>query len=179
MAKKNKVKKVNNTYHSEEQTEIFRFIIILVVLILLVIVVYFFTRAFVTKDLFNKDEEKVTAGAINYNVATIGTMLNRPESEYFVMIYNSENENASYYNSVVSKYKQNEKPLPVYFIDLNNELNKKYYDKDHSNLNTGNLDNFRVSDVALLRVKNSKVIKALEKEEEIAKELAYTKDTKK
>ena len=179
MTKKNKTKRVKNGYRSEEQTEIIRFITILVVLIALVLVVYFFTRMFVTKDLFNKEEEKTTAGAINYNIATIGTMLNRVEDEYYVMIYNTENANASYYNSLVSRYKQNEKPLTVYMVDLNNELNKKYYDKEHSNLNAKDLENFRVSDVALLKVKNGKVVKALEAEDKIDSELALKKDTKK
>lgn len=179
MARKNKTKGTKINYQSEEQMEIRRFIAILVILIVSVLIVYFFTRIFVTKDLINKEEDKVTEGAINYNVATIGTMLNKPEEEYYVMIFNSKDVNASYYNSLSSRYSQNEKKLNIYMVDLNNELNKQFYDKDHSNLNAKDIKDFRVSDIALLKVKNGKVVKALESEEKIDSELALKKDTKK
>ncbi len=178
MAKENKTKRAKINYQSDEQIEIRRFITILIVLIAIVLIVYFFTRIFVTKDLINKTKEEATAGAINYSVATIGTMLNKTEEEYYVMIFNSEDANASYYNSLVSRYEKNEKHLNIYMVDLNNELNKQYYDKDHSNLNAKDIKDFRVSDIALLRVKKGKVIKALEAEDKIDSELALKEDTK-
>ena len=67
--KKNSKRIKMDKYETEEQVELKQFIKILVVLIILVVGVYFLTRAFVTKDLFNKKEEssETTKGTINYS----------------------------------------------------------------------------------------------------------------
>lgn len=183
MATKKKPKKIKVDYRSEEQNEVLKFVKILGVLIILVLVVYFFTRVFVSKDLFNKKEEDAPiAGEVNYSlVPLIGNMLNKSDEEYYVFIYSSEDLIASYYRSIANLYSRNEKPLPIYTADLENELNKKYIAEDKSNLNVTKetINNFRVKDVALLKIKNGRITKTLEKEEEIAKELKYVKDTTK
>ena len=72
------------TYLSEDQQEIKRFILLLIIIVILILGVYFFTRLFVTKDLLNKDADKNTVipGSIDYNAASIGSMLSRHEKEY-------------------------------------------------------------------------------------------------
>ena len=69
-----------------EQEEMFKFVIVILVVLACVGGIYLLTRAFVTKDLFNKDETKETAkGEINYNSAIVGNIMNRPYDEYYVM----------------------------------------------------------------------------------------------
>lgn len=176
MAEKKKTKRIKaEKYQTEEQEEVMRFIKILIILIVIVLGVYFLTRIFVTKDLFNKDkeEDKVTAGSINYNTTIIGAMLNRPEEEYYVIMYDSEDLNNVYYSGIASNYSKNEDALKVYTIDLKNELNKKYItdNQEQVNVNTENLDSFKVKDVALLKISNKKIVKSFITEEEITKEL--------
>ena len=88
-AKKNKVYYANN-----EAGEFVNFLIIILIIALLCGGIYLATRAFVTKDLFDKksDTEEIAQGAINYDVATMGTMLNRPYSEYYVVVYDAATE---------------------------------------------------------------------------------------
>ena len=76
-------------------------------------------------------------------------------------------------------YKRNKDALKVYLVDLNNELNKKYIDKENVNVNTNNLEEFKVGDVALLKVENGKITSSFTKDEDIQKELEYKKDTEK
>lgn len=170
--KNNRIK--NKRIESEEQIEIKRFIIILLVLVILVIGIYFFTRIFVTKDLFAKNDDKDTpiTGTINYDTTLIGGMLNKPEDEYYVLAYKSEEiTNDVYYGGLVSNYKKKSNALKVYIADLSNELNKKYYDKE--NINTSSLENLKLGDVTLFKVNKGKIIRVFTKEEDITKELKY------
>lgn len=167
------------TYKTEEQTEIKHFIIILIIIIILILGVYFFTRIFVTKDL-KKEEQSTrnTTGDINYNTTIIGSMLNKPDKEYFVLIYDSKSPEAVYYSGLISSYSRNKEPLPVYTSDTNNELNKKYIDKNNVNIETTNLEDLKIGSLALVKVANGKIEKIYGTETEITKTLEYVKDTK-
>lgn len=176
MTEKRKTQRIKKEkYRTEEQEEAIRFIKILILVILIVIAVYFLTRIFITKDLLNKDSEEQTLieGSINYNTTIIGEMLTRPEENYYVIMYDSEDLNSIYYSGLASTYGNNENALKVYTIDLGNEFNKKYVvnNPEEVNVNTTNLDSFKVNNLALLKISDKKIIKSLTKEEDIAKEL--------
>ena len=172
--KKNKKMK-QEKYHSEEQKEIFRFVCTLIIVILIILIVYFLTRIFVTKDLLNQEnnDTEVTEGTINYNITMIGSMLNKPEDEYYVMIYNTENLRSIYYSGIITMYQQNEDALKVYFANLNNELNRKFYDPENVNLDVRNISDLKVGDLTLLKVRDGQIVETFESEEEIASELEY------
>jgi hypothetical protein len=176
MTKKEKTKRIKKeTYHTEEQEEVIRFVKILVIVIILVLVVYLFTRLFVTKDLLNNSttEKEVTAGSVDYDAMIIGTMLSKSD-DYYVILYNSEDLNSVYYSGLVNAYSNNDDALKVYTIDLSNELNKSYVTDNESeiNLKTTDLSKFKVGNLALLKISNQKITKALTTEEEIAEELS-------
>ena len=87
-------------------------------------------------------------------------------------MYNSEDLNAVYYSTIASKYSQKEGALKIYYANLDNELNQKYVEAEKENLKPVNIKDFRVSNLALIKVKNGKVEKAFSTENEIATELA-------
>ena len=186
MAKENKEKKLKEKkvkkekikqekYRTEEQTEIIRFIWILVIVIVLIVGVYFATRIFVTKDLLNNEEtdNDVVEGSINYNVTLIGAMLNKPEEEYYVIIYDTENLRSVYYSSLVNNYIRNEEHLKVYHANLSNELNAKFYDPENITTQIDSIADLKVGDITLIRVRNSALQEILTEEESIATALAY------
>lgn len=165
--KKNKTQK----YVTEEQMEIKKFIFVLLGLLILLVGVYFFTRAFVTKDLHKSTNDvEYTEGKVSYDVVVAGTMLNRPESEYYVYAFSNENTKAIYYNTLVSKYSTNEKALQVYYLDIDNALNKDYVDKENASQSFTTIDDLKLGDVTLIKVKDGKVTKYITNEEEIKKE---------
>lgn len=170
--KKSKIKK----YETEEQMEMKRFVFVLLGLIIIIIGIYFFTRAFVTKDLFKETSDvNYKEGTINYNVAIVGTLLNRPEKEYYVMAFSNEDNNANYYNVLVSEYMSKESALKVYYLDLDNELNKDYiaYDENPSNSFTS-IQDLKLGNLTLIKIKDGKVTKFIINEDEIKKEFAIT-----
>lgn len=166
VAKTDKVKKVkrNNKikFETTEQAEVKKFIIVIIVVLLCVGAIYLFTRAFVSKDLFKKDEPKVedvTEGEVNYDVAIMGQILNRPYDEYYVIIYNqSEGEYLGDMASIVSEYstKEDDKKLHLYTVDLSNELNSSYYDKENENTKAKTLEEIKLGDKTLLKIKKNK-----------------------
>lgn len=175
---KNKIKQ--EKYYSDDQVEVIKFIKILIVIVIIILGVYFFTRIFVSKDLFNdkNDSTNVIPGSINYDTTIIGAMLNKPEDEYYVFLFDMKDPNAVFYSGLITSYKRNEKALRVYVVDLNNELNKKFV-KDDNNLNTSEIEEFAVKDFALLKISKGKIVEALSDIDKISTKLSYIKDAKK
>lgn len=167
--KKNKIKK----YETEEQAEVKKFILVLLGLIIVIVGIYFFTRAFVTKDLFKKTEDiNYQTGVVDENAVIVGNMLNRPYDEYYVIAFNSEDTQVNYYNTLVSKYKSKSDAIKVYFLDLNNELNKEYIASDE-NITTSfkSIDELKLGKLTLIKVKKGKVTKMATTVDELIKEL--------
>lgn len=167
MEKKVKDKKKRNIYYAKtsEQREMSNFFIVIIVVLVCVGGIYFLTRAFVTKDLFNKDtprETVVTPGEINYDVAIMGTMLNRADEEYYVVIFDSTSNYAYDMNNLVKTYISAEKHLPVYVVDLSNKTmngNGKYYDPSNISTNPTSLDDLKVGNRTVIKVKKGKINK--------------------
>ena len=153
--------------------EIKKFIFVILGLVIIIVGIYFFTRAFVTKDLFKDASEKTyQEGTINYDVAIVGNMLNRPNTEYYVIAFNGEEAEAIYYNTLVNKYMQNEKALKVYYVDTENELNKKYVAENEESKSTSftSLDKLKLGNITLIKVKNGKVSNYITSVDSIKKE---------
>ena len=171
MAKKVKAKRINKgNYQSEDQNEAKRFIIILAIIIIVIVGVYFFTRIFVSKDLLNKETNTTTPGSINYNVTLIGAMLNKPEDDYFVMLYDSKKSDAVYYNGLVNNYVQDENALKIYIADIANELNKSYVGESE-NIKVTNIEDFKIANPALLKIKDSKIVNVYSTKDEMVEAL--------
>lgn len=167
MEKKVKNKKKRDIYYAKtsEQREMSNFFIVILVVLVCVGGIYFLTRAFVTKDLFDKDtprENVVTPGEINYDVAIMGTILNRADEEYYVVIYDSTSSYAIDMNNLVKAYTSAEKHLPVYVVDLSNKVmngNGKYYDPNNISTNPTSLDDLIVGDRTVIKVKKGEISK--------------------
>jgi len=157
------VKKEKIKFETSEQEEFKKFLIVLLVVIICVAGVYVITRAFVTKDLFSKDEdasEEVTAGTIDYEVAIMGQILNRPYDEYYVVIYDKENDDyANDMYTLTNSYNQLDNALHMYVVDLSNEMNKQYYDPENVNVDAKSLSEMKVGDITLLKIKKGAINK--------------------
>ena len=156
---------------TEEQSVIKKFIIILLGLVILIVGVYFFTRAFVTKDLNKEKEETKTEVTFDYSKTVLGSLLNRPYNEYYVLVYNSEDLKANYYNSIASSYQVKENSIKIYIADLSDSMNEKFYNSKKSNPKAKTIDELQVGDLTLIKVKDKAINKYIEKEEDIRAEL--------
>ena len=157
-----------------ENEEIIRFAKVLGIVIVVVIGVYFFTRAFVTKDLFKKEkpaEENNVQVNIDYNVTLLGALFTRPYKDYYVIVYDSTNKRADYYNIIVKMYRDANEGIKLYYADLGTQFNKPFYTEDKSNYQTNSLDGLKVRDITLIKISDKKIVQFIEDEEKIASEL--------
>ncbi len=162
----------------ENENEIKTFIIILVIIVVIVGGIYALTEYFKKDD---KKEENlsntVQAGSINYEKLSVGTLLNRPYDNYYVLVYDSEDDDAILYSTIMSKYmqKKSEKDyVKIYFCDLGNTLNKSYYDVNgdgKSNPKATKLEDLDFGKVTLLKIQKGKIVKYIEEFDKIKSEL--------
>lgn len=159
-----RIKSVN--FSSDDDNIIKKFIITVVIIVLLVGIVYGATELFKKKD----NNVDVTQGEVNYNIVTIGMLLNRPEKEYYVVIYDQNDSNAVMYSAMISNYANNNGKLKVYYCDLSNKLNSSYYNINNdnkSNPDAKKISELDLGDLTLIKVSNGKIVKYLENYEDI------------
>lgn len=166
---KSKGKKVSKTkevkVRSEAEELVRKFILILVIVVAFIIGIYFVTNLLV-KDTTNETETSET-GEINYDIVTVGTMLNRQYDEYYVLAYNSEDVEAIYYSSIITKYQEKEK-LKIFHLDLNNSLNDKYNaNGGDTNPEAKTIEELKLGKITLIKVKKGKINKYIEDIEQI------------
>jgi len=162
--------KVNKSDNTEDENSIRTLIIIVIVIAVLIGIIYGVT------ELLKKDpkvEEEITAGTINYDKTTVGTILNRPYDEYYVLVYNTEDSDAVLYSTILTKYMQNSKDkdyTKIYFCDLDNKLNAPYYNvgnDNKSNKKVNKAEDFDFSDLTLLKIEKGKVTQYIEELDKI------------
>lgn len=170
--KVNKKKNKSGKYISDEAREIRNFAIILISIIVIVLIVYGVTKVLKGDDSTDSGRE-ITAGEIDYDIVSIGTMLNRSEKDYYVMIYDSTASEAVRYSAIITKYMYSEDAKTIYFCDLNNKLNSDYYigSDGTSNPKATDLSDLALKDLTLIRVKNGKIVKYIEDLDKIKSEL--------
>ena len=174
----NKKLKKNNIglSNDEDENAIRSFVIIVIVIAVLAGVIYFLTNKFVAKN--DEYVDTVTPGSINYDIVSVGTMFNRPYDDYYVLVYNVEDTAAVKYSAIMSKYKENSEKdgyKQIYICDLNSSLNSKYYNvnNDHkSNPKATGINDLNFGDLTLLEIKNSKIVKYVEKYDTIKEMLS-------
>lgn len=138
----------------EEDKLIKRFIIILLVVLGTVIIAYLITSKFVKKDSTTAKEN--TPVEISYDNALVGNMLHKVDAKYYVMIFDSTSENAASYAQIATSYKTLDNHLPLYIVDLNDALNKKYKTDGETSLN-GTIDEFKFGEITLLKVEDGTI----------------------
>lgn len=172
---KKKVKKNKVSYKTAEQEELIKFVVVVLVLAVIIAGVYLATRAFVTKDLFTSEGEstsEMVEGSVNYEVAIMGQILNRPYDEYYVVIYNqTEGDYISDMLTLVYDYTEKEEHLHMYSVDLSNKLNEGYYDPENVNTKAKDLSEIKVGDITLIKVKKGKISKYIVDYAKMQKEL--------
>ena len=129
----------------------------------MVAAIYFLTRIFVTKDLGKKkneaEVEEVIPGNINYTVAIVGQILNRPYDSYYVLVFDTTGDKVNDAQDLMVRYNVKENRKHLYRVDLNNYANKDFYDKEHENPEAKSVSEFKFGDLTLLYIKKGKVEK--------------------
>lgn len=159
-------------YISDEAKEIRTFVFILIGIIVVVLIVYGVSKLLIKEEDDSKTDE-ITTGEIDYDIVSIGTMLNRNISEYYVIIYDIDDTQAVLYSSLINSYSSSEGAKKIYFCDLGNKLNANYYvgEDGTSNPSAKTISELKLGNLTLIKVKNGKIVKYIEELDTIKTEL--------
>lgn len=148
---KNKIKETKIV--NEDVTQIRNLIITLIIVVAVCTGLYFLTDAMINKE--NNKEEETQEVEFDYNIASVGTMFNRPESEYFVLIYSTENDGSNY-DSILNSYRSSDNYVKTYFVDLDKKINSHIL-TDKLNKKPTNSKEVSVKGATLYKIKDGKV----------------------
>lgn len=168
--KRKRIRKEKNVY--SEENSIKSFLITIIIILGGLGLVYLFTLLAQKNGLFDSGYNKpeVTESDISYTNISYGTIFDRNESEYYVLITNSESSDYIYLSSILSKYIDNEDSLPIYIVDTNDAFNKSIV-SDTDNISAKDSSEISVKDNALIKISDKENVKYLTDIEEINEEL--------
>ena len=155
-------------YQTEEQKELLKFGIVLLIVVGLILGVFLLSKVLIKHEA--KDLE-YQAGKVSTTTAIVGTMFNQKEEDYYVLAYDFNSDLAVSYRNAVDNYSTVNNKLKVYFLDLSNAFNNKYYVKENSNPKATSIKDLKMKDGTLIRIKNHKISEYIEGYEEIVKKL--------
>ncbi len=161
--------KTSMKYETEEQKEMQKLLVIILIVVIVIGIVYGLSKIFMKG---NVAERTFADGVVSTEAVVVGTMLNRPETEYLVLCYDSTGTLSDALLNYVNLY-ENNKPgaLKVYKLDLSNNLNKDYYVEHGSNKDAKTVKEMKIKDGTLIRVKRGDVREYLEGLDSIADKL--------
>ena len=165
MGKNNKIK--NKRIINEDMSYIRNMFILLVIVVIIVVGLYYLTEHLVNKDTKSSDTNIETV--IDYDIASIGTMFNRVEDEYFVLIY-SNKDNGSELDSILTSYRSSDNYIKTYYIDLDKKINQIAIG-DETVKKPTNPNEVKVNGATLYKIKKGVVVNCYSGVEEIVKVL--------
>lgn len=160
--KPKKNKSITKDSFFEQNSELFSLIKILAVVVVIIVLVYFVT-ALLNGDLKSKEEQPgedledvdELPATFDNSKMLANSIFSKKDKEYYVFAYDSSDSWGENYYSVLNSdytYIDDEKALPMFFIDLSDKFNSDYVAKDGEN------GNKKAQKVADLKLKNPTVI---------------------
>lgn len=144
----------NNRLINDNETSFsIKNLFIILIIILVVLVGFYFITKYVLE---NKTENRnVQESIIQKDKIIFGQLFSRSESEYYAIAYYDNSKAKSLYDKYIAEYKKKDNHLKVYEINLNESFNKNFISKNENIVN--NIEDFKVADETLLKIKEGKV----------------------
>lgn len=152
---------------NEDTAQIRKFVIILFCVAVVSFLLYFISSKYLIKDGVH-DEASTPEETLSYSNVNVGNIFNRPYDEYYILAYDPDSLEASYYASLLNNF--DIKKGKIYFLDLSNSINKKYIGEE-SNKKAKNPSEIKLKEPTLIKIKNAKIDVYLDSRDEIDKEL--------
>lgn len=150
MSKKNKVNKVKS--YSSDTDEFNRMIKVLLVVVLALVAFYFVFAIARGEISFGEDKEEVQIQDVEI---LAGNTFSRNETEYYVMLYDFSSTDSSIYANLYEMYTSYSasNSIKMYLVDLNKGFNTRYVTIDKKEVNISSIENLKVVNGTLVKVK--------------------------
>ena len=151
-----------------EKDEIKKLIKTVIIVLISFMVCYLLFFLMGKLGMFEKGYEKPEAESneFTYSTALIGTVFNRPESEYYVSF--DEEEGNTYFDTLLNMYKGS---LHIYKVNMSLGINASHKG-EIGNPNATKSSELVISGPTLVRIKNGRIVKYLEDIDKIKEELS-------
>ena len=123
----------------------------IVVALLLILAIFAGITIFATRD----KKEKVETN-IQYTKIIAGSILNRSEEDYYVLVEAKDDSNISTYESLIDTYTKKADSKRVYIVDLSDPFNSNYIGEENK-INFEDINDTKFSETVLLHVINNKI----------------------
>lgn len=145
----------NHSTAATDGSEVTRLIRVVIIITVIFLAFYILTLFLTKKDNSSKNEEKTTT--IQYDEIILGTLLSQKQSEYYVLVYESEDPYLKVLENYVSLYGKQDEKIKVYTANLNNVFNESYIGEKLSATGT-NVADFKFKNTTLVKIKDKKVV---------------------
>ena len=147
--------------------------VIIALLVICVLGLFYLLTVYITNKHSDKDtsteETESTEATISYDKILIGKAFSMSDTDYLVLFYDtSNNDISSTYSDLMSKYKEKEDHLPIYYADMNNSFNKKYSTTEESNKAPTKAEELAINGPTLIKISNGGLVDYLEGKEAIS-----------
>ena len=132
---------------------------ILIGVVLFLVVVYFLTAWLSGEIKFGKDKTEEKVVTIQYEEIIAGQIMNRNDENYYVMLFDFSEENASTLIAMKDSYTSVEEALPVYIVDLEKGFNDVLDYEDNETIidKPTSIKDLKVNDITMLKIEKGKV----------------------
>lgn len=120
-------------------------------------------------NLFTKNNNVLYKAEIQSTKILCGSILNRKDTEYYVLAYEMAEDNAVLYNSILEKYNNSQNKFPIYTLDLSNSRNNICLG-DTLNI-TNDITKLKLTVPTLLKVSNKQIVSSKVSYDDIKNEL--------
>lgn len=160
-----------------EEQEMKNLVLIIFIIAVVFGLMYLLTYGILEKGLLTKGYTKPTVQTpvVDYETATIGTVFDKPEKEYYVVFDNfgDINEKSVYLDSLLTMYEDKDETLPIYKVDMSYGINDQYK-SEKSNKKANKSVDLKIKGVTLIKIKNGKNVLYLDDIDKIAAELGFS-----
>lgn len=162
----------------EKDTYSLKNLLSITIIIVVILVVFYFITTLVV-DPVEENNINNTITEIDSTKITLNNLLNRKESEYYVLATKeSNNSQVNYimlYNNYINEYTKGDKALTFYSVNLNDALNKNYIGEK---LNISNeISEIKLNDEVLFEIKDGKIEKYFVGSKDILQVLSNLKES--
>ena len=141
-------------------------IIILVSVVAFVFLMLVFTKVKTGEwNLFSKKNSTNYTAEIQSEKILCGGVLDRLDSEYFVLAYEMKEDSATLYNSIIERYNETSPSVPIYKLDLSNSRNGIC--KSENAVISNNIEELKFVMPTLIKVSNKQIVNSYTNSDDI------------
>ena len=156
---------LSRTPFQDETSKVLKCFLIIVGIIVIMYCVTVLILNHSTEDYTLEDKET----SIQYDEILAGTAFQKDDKEYLVLFYYADDDTT--YADMISNYQAKESHLPIYYVNLNNQMNKSVISNE-SNKDAMSAKELRIKNATLIRFVDHEIREYIDSEDEISEYLS-------